>query len=364
MATQVLVSCSPMSERAKMAEEIRVGIIGTGGIAHSQAKALTAIEGVRLAAGCDIREDTLKDFAEEFGCERTFADYSELARLKDLHAVSVCTPNFLHKDPTIAALKAGKHVMVEKPMAMNAQEAQEMVDAAEEGDGTLTMGFQWRLGPQAQAIKRFVDDGQLGKVMFARVQALRRRGIPSWGVFGRKDLQGGGPLIDIGVHLIETAHYLMGEPRPTAASAQMFTYMGDRPPVATGPWGEWDWKTYTVEDLAIGFIRFENGAVMSVESSFCAHIRDDVFNITLMGEQGGATVVPPMLFKDEAGIMVNVEPSFIGKWNTMERKIQDWIGFVRGEGETQCPAISGLTVQKMLDGLYESAEQGREVPIE
>ncbi len=347
-----------------MAKSIRVGVVGTGGIASFQAKFLSAIEDVEIVAGCDVREDALQEFAEKFELDKTFTDFNEMVKMEDLDAVTVCTPNFLHKEPTVAALRAGKHVLVEKPMAMNAQEAQEMVDAAVASDATLTMGFQWRLGPAPQALKRFIDAGQIGNVLFSRVQAMRRRGIPSWGVFGQKELQGGGPLIDIGVHLIETAHFLMGEPKPVAASAQMFTYLGDKPNDVECPWGTWDWKTYTVEDLAVGFVRFENGAVMSVESSFVAHIKQDVYNVQIMGEKGGCIVDPPTIFKDEAGTMVNVEPGYMGKWNTMERKIGDWIAFLRGEGETQCPAVSGLNVQKILDGLYASAEAGKEVPID
>jgi predicted dehydrogenase len=347
-----------------MAAAIRVGVVGTGGIARSQAKALLKLEHVSIVAGCDVREDALKDFAEEFEVQHTFADFNELAALDGMDAVTVCTPNFMHKDPTIAALAAGKHVLVEKPMAMNAQEAQAMVDAANASEATLTMGFQWRLGPAPQTLKRFIDAGQIGNALFARVQALRRKGIPSWGVFGQKHLQGGGPLIDIGVHLIEAAHYLMGEPRPVAASAQMFTYLGNKPPTTDTTWGDWDWETYTVEDLAVGLVRFENGAVMSVESSFVAHVKENHFGIQIMGDKGGCTVSPPVLFTDQAGTMVNVEPVVIGKWDTMERKIAEWIAFLRGEAETQCPAESGLMVQKILDGLYKSAEDGREIAIE
>ncbi len=346
-----------------MAEPIRVGVVGTGGIAQFQAKSLLKLEGVEIVAGCDVREEALKDFAEKFEVPHTYTDFNEMMDLAHMEAVTVCTPNFMHRDPTVAALKAGKHVLVEKPMAMNAEEARQMVQAARQSEGTLTMGFQWRLGPGPQTLKRFIEAGQIGRPLFARVQALRRRGIPSWGVFGRKELQGGGPLIDIGVHLIEAAHFLMGEPKPVAASAQMFTYLGDKPPETDSKWGPWDWETYTVEDLAIGLVRFENGAVMSVESSFAAHIQEDTYGIQIMGEKGGCTVSPPRLFKDEAGTMVNVEPVVVGKWNTMEKKIEEWIGFLRGECETQCPAEAGLMVQEILDGLYASAEAGREVSL-
>ncbi|MFO7957617.1 MAG: Gfo/Idh/MocA family oxidoreductase [Candidatus Brocadiia bacterium] len=347
-----------------MPQKVRVGFIGTGGIAGLQAKNLSDIEDVEIVAGCDISEEALAKFAEKYEVPQTFTDYNEMLQLDELDAVTVCTPNIAHKDPTIAALKAGKHTMVEKPMAMNAEEAQAMVDAGEQSEATLTMGFQYRLSPAAQTLKRFVDDGQIGGVMFARVQALRRLGIPNWGVFGRKELQGGGPLIDIGVHLIECAHFLMREPKPVAASARMFTYAGDKPCEVDCQWPDWDHETYTVEDLAVGFVRFDNGAVMSVESSFVAHIEENVFNVQIMGEKGGCTLHPPMVFKNEAGTMVNVEPAHMGKWHSMTKKIQDWIARIRGERETQCPAEAGLMVQKILDGLYRSAEEGKEIPID
>ncbi len=346
-----------------MAKLVRVGFIGTGGIATRQAQRLAQLKEVEIVAGCDVSKEALAKFAETYKVRRTFADFYQMVQSPDIDAVSVCTPNYLHKDPTVAALKTDKHVLVEKPMAMNAQEAQAMVDAGEASKGTLTMGFQMRLSPAAQALKRQIDEGRLGKVFFVRCQALRRRGIPSWGVFGRKELQGGGPLIDIGVHIMEVAHYLMGEPKPTAASAQMFTYLGDKAPAVLCPWGPWDYKTYNVEDLAIGLIRFESGAVMSVEASFAAHIKDDVFNLQIMGEKGGCILHPPTVYTDEAGQMVNIEAGFHGNWDSMDRKIDDWIARIRGEKETQCPAEAGLNVQKMLDGLYISAGKGKEITI-
>jgi predicted dehydrogenase len=347
-----------------MPQQIRIGVIGTGGISRSQCKYLSQIDEVEVVAGADISEEALSSFAEQFECEHTFEDYHDLVQLDELDAVTVCTPNFLHAEPTIAALKAGKHVMVEKPMAMNADEARAMVDAAEAAGVTLTIGFQWRLGPQAQAIKQYSAEGHLGQVMYARVQTLRRRGIPSWGVFGRKDLQGGGPLIDIGVHLMETAHYLMGEPRPVSASANTWTYLGDREPTTPGKWGKWDHTTYTVEDLAVGMIRFDNGAMMAVESSFAAHIEKDCFDVTLMGDRGGARLMNGELFTDMAGRMVNISPQNLEDYHAMEAKIENWVGVLRGETENECPAESGLTVQKMLDALYRSAEEGKEVEID
>ena len=346
-----------------MADTVRIGYIGTGGIANFQVKQLLERrKDVQIVAGCDVSEEAVKKFAEEFNVPHTFSDYNEMLAHEELDAVSICTPNFMHKDPAVAALQAGKHVLVEKPMAMSAEEAKAMVAAEDASQGTLTMGFQYRLGAEAQILKRFSREGQFGDVLFARVQAMRRRGVPNWGVFGRKELQGGGPLIDIGVHLIECAHFLMGEPKPIAASAQMFTYMGDKPSDVDSSWSGWDYKTYTVEDLAVGFVRFENGATMAIESSFIAHAKD-AFNVQIMGTEGGCTLHPVAVFKDEAGTMVNIEPGYVPKYNSMAKKMDDWIARIKGERETQCPARAGLMVQEILQGLYDSAAAGKEVEI-
>ena len=180
-----------------MPKKVRIGFVGTGGIAAFQARILQKMEGVQVIAGADVSEKALSKFVDEFHIAHSFDDYNEMLQLKEIDAVSVCTPNYLHKDPAIAALKAGKHTLVEKPMAMNAREAQAMVDAARASKRKLVIGFQYRYSPPAQVIKRYVNEGNFGEVLFARVQALRRRGIPSWGVFGRKDLQGGGPLTSV-----------------------------------------------------------------------------------------------------------------------------------------------------------------------
>jgi len=348
-----------------MSKKMRVGVIGTGVISRAQAKILVEIEDVEIVAGADVSEEALKKFTEEFDCPHTFSDYNEMLKLDELDAVTVCTPNFLHKVPTIAALQAGKDVMVEKPMALNAVEAQEMIDAAEAAGKTLCIGFQWRLGPQSQALKKFARAGQFGKVMFARVEAMRRKGVPSWGTFTNKELNGGGPLIDMGVHAIEVGHYLMGEPKPIAASAQTWTYLGDKPVEVPGTFGVWDHENYTIEDLAVGQIRFDNGAIMAVECSFVAHIeKESIFNVMLMGEKGGARLLPPAVFADQAGSMVNIEPQSIPNYHAMKPKMENWIAYLRGEIETECPASAGLMVQKMLDALYRSAEEGREVAID
>ena len=166
-----------------------------------------------------------------------------------------------------------------------------------------------------------------------------------------------------GVHILELAHYMMGKPAPVAADGACYTYLGNRKPEALAPWGDWDHKTYTVEDLAVGMLRFENGATLVIESSFAAHIDKDVWNVSLMGEKGGATFDPPTLFHDQMGYMFNETPAFIGKQDPFEQKILHFIDCIRTGKPCESPGEDGLAVQKMLDAIYHSSETGKPVSV-
>jgi len=202
--------------------------------------------------------------AEQYGIDGIYTDFRKMLAEVKPDAVSICTPNGAHAEGSIAASNAGAHVLVEKPMAMSAAEALKMISAAKKKRRKLVIGFQYRYDAKTSFIKEAVDAGRMGKVVYGRIQALRRRGIPNWGVFGRKDLQGGGPLIDIGVHALEMTHFAMGSPKPVSASGSIFTYLADRKSNVVSQWPNWDHNNYTVEDLAIGQIRFDNGAILSI----------------------------------------------------------------------------------------------------
>jgi len=351
-----------------------IGFIGTGGISHAHATGLTKVPGVQIVAGCDIKADALDRFCEKWGKDiRRYKDYKEMLRKeKDLDAISVCTPNGVHCAPTIAALNAKKHVIVEKPMAMSAKEAKQMLAASVKNKRHLTIGFQWRFDKRSQMIRKQIEAGNFGKILYVRVQALRRRGIPNWGVFGQKKLQGGGPMIDIGVHCCEMAHYMMGSPKPVSATGNCWTYMGNKPMQAVCQWPDWDHKTYTVEDLAAGMVRFDNGAMMSVEASFCAHIEKDVWNVQIMGEKGGANWELGQVFTDQTGYMWNMTPSFLGgggganglDWNDIFNvKMRSFVECARDGKPDIADGKYGVMVQQILDGIYSSSELGKEVRI-
>ena len=347
--------------------KLRIAFIGAGGIAGTQMRCFKEMDDVEMVAIADISETALESRSTEYNIAECFADYESMLSKVSPDAVSVCTPNGLHAPAAIASLSAGAHVIVEKPLAMNAREGKAMLDAAGNHRRKLVIGFQQRFDPRAQFIRKAVDSGRLGRILFGRVQALRRRGIPNWGVFGRKELQGGGPLVDIGVHVLEAVHYIMGAPRPVAASGNVFTYVGDRQSETVCRWPDWDHKTYTVEDLAVGQVRFEDGAVIHVESSFAAHIQADVWNFQLMGDKGGATWDPLSIARDDNGYMVNTEPGWLPKSgfeSTFGAKLRNFVDHVLYNKPTLAPAEHGLMVQKMMDAIYLSAEKGREVDIE
>jgi len=357
------------SKKSTKKKVLRVAFIGAGGIAGAHMRYLSEMEDVELVALADLNMDVMKKHAETYNIPEPhlFKDWKEMLASVKPDAVSVCTPNSLHAPATIDALNAGAHVIVEKPMAMNAKEAQDMIDAAKKAKRKLVIGFQYRYSPKTQFLRDQIARGKFGDIMYVRCQALRRRGIPNWGVFGRKDLQGGGPMIDIGVHCLEMAHYAIGSPKPVAAFGNTFTYLGNKPSkkIASN-WAGWDYKNYTVEDLAVGQIRFDNGAILTIEASFAAHIKQDLWNFQVMGEKAGATWEPLEVFHDDMGHMLNTTPTWVGAdgfGENFQKKMRNFVDHTLHGKETDAPAEHGLMVQKMLDGIYAAAEAGHEVEI-
>ena len=349
---------------------VGIAVIGSGGIAkiaHLPAYSKLRDEGkVDIIALADVNEETAKEAAAKFNVSNIYTDYAALLQLPEVDAVSVCTPNYLHMQTTIDALNAGKHVLVEKPIALNAVEGAAMLYAAERNNKKLQVGLNLRYGQYPQAIKRFINDGKLGDIYFARAHALRRRGIPGWGVFTQKDKQGGGPLIDIGVHILDLTLWMMGHPEPASVTGQTYTKFGTREGVI-GLLGKWDPKIFTVEDFAAGFVRFKNGATLVLESSFCANIEKDEFSSQIMGTEGGAILDPfdgtrNKLFREESGSLIDSVPFPLPNYpQTHELEIRAFIQAIADDTPVEVPGEQGLMVTRILDAIYESSETGKEI---
>ena len=341
-----------------------VGIIGSGGIAsHAHLPALEKQEDVKIMAICDIKEEAMKENVEKYKIPHQFTDYNKLLEMPEIDAVHICTPNDTHMDPTIQALKAGKHVICEKPIGRNAAEGKAMVEAAKKSGKKFMVAQCWRWNQDIQALKRFIDAGELGDIYMARVWALRRRGIPGWGVFINKEKQGGGPLIDIGVHILDFTMYLMGNPKPIAACGKTYTNIG-KEPGHVGMLGDWDYKNYTVEDYAAGFIRLDNGASLIIESSFAANIEEDKFTTTFLGTKGGAQSAPLKIFGEQHGALTNITPTGLKTTNIYEGEIRAFYDAIRDDTDVPVTGEQALNVIKIIDGIYRSNDEGKEVSID
>lgn len=353
-----------------MKRKWKVGVIGTGSISHEHIRAYLKNENVELYALCDINPARVHSMAEQYGVpqERAFTDMADLLALPEIDAVSVCTWNSAHAPCTIAALEAGKHVLCEKPMALNAQEALSMQQAAEKAGKILQIGFVRRFGNDCATIRDFVNAGYFGDFYYAKATYLRRNGCPG-GWFGEKARSGGGPLIDLGVHVIDLVRYLMGNPQPVSVYGATFQKLLNRPQIKKqGGYSASDRSgddVFDVEDLASAMIRFDNGTVLHVEAAFSLNIKEDSGEIELFGSKAGAKLDPQVhLYSDVNGYLVNVDfdqdtaLSFDGLF---ANEISHFIDCVRGRAECIAPASDGVTLMRILDAIYESGRTGHEV---
>lgn len=345
-----------------MTEPLRVGIVGAGGIAQgvhipNYLKCGSRVEIVALA---DIQLDRAKEVAATHHIPYVFASVEEMLDKVSLDAVSVCTPNKFHVSVTLAALEAGCHVLCEKPPALCWQEAELMADAAQRAGKILTYGLHYRHFPEVETLKKFIDAGDLGEIYASRAIAVRRRGIPGWGVFTNKELQGGGPLIDIGVHMLDTALYLMGYPLPDTVFAATYQKIGNRQGV--GMMGDWDWKQFSVEDMARGMIRFQNGSTLILETAFAANVeKRETMQVSLMGDKAGADVFPLKIYEERHDTLLDTTPAFLPKKGGHELEIERFVDACLGGAKPITTPEQGVALQKLLDALYRSAELGKPV---
>ena len=352
-------------KKVKSTDVVGIGIIGGGGIAQGvHIPGYQALKTAKVLAVSDPVEATQQIARDKFGVESTYSDYKEMLERDDIHAVSITTPNFLHMQAAIDALNAGKHVLCEKPLAMNAKEGAKMVEAAKKNDRKLMCGYNHRFRPEIQTLKKFAEDGALGSMYFARVQALRRRGIPSWGLFVSKEKNGGGPLIDIGVHMLDATLHVLGFPKPIAVSGKTYQMFGKKSDVM-GLMGQWDYKNFTVEDFAVAQVRFENGMILSLESSFCANIAEqEIMNFQILGDKGGCTLSPLQMHTEQNMTLLDIQPAFLPQ-NVQSHfaQIASFVDSVLNDTPVYTPGEEALQVTRIIDAIYESSEKGREVKL-
>jgi len=355
-----------------MADKLRIGIIGSGGIAQGcHMKGYSTIPDLcEIVAVSDVNIETAKTAAEKFGVDKTYTDYKEMLANEKLDGVSVATPNKYHMQPTIDALEAGVNVLCEKPLGMNADECRAMCRAAEDSGKILQVGLQSRFNGPSRWLKSYIDEGNVGDVYFARAQALRRRGVPGWGVFIEKDKQGGGPLIDIGVHILDLTLFLMGYPKPVSATGKTWDSLGKNPALWNA-WGDYDRKKFTVEDFAVGLIKFDNGAVVSLESSFMGNGPEE-FHTQLYGTKAGAIIDPYKggndaikIFTEESRLLMDVQPANIPHVESAHTdEVKAFVDAIINKKSSPVPGLNGLILNAIFDAIYKSSVTGNEEKVD
>lgn len=343
--------------------KIRAGVIGLGMGRHHVSGYQTHPE-AEVVAIADMDTARLEEIGDKSGVARRYLSGEEMLAEEALDVVSVATPNKYHKPLVIAALEAGCHVLCEKPMAMNAEEARAMIATAQKADRRLMINFSYRFTEQSMALKDQVDAGVLGEVYFARTIWHRRRGLPRFGGwFGQKTLSGGGPLIDLGVHRLDLALWLMGYPRPAWVMGSTYN------PIATAL-ARAQGVQYDVEDLAVGMIKFDNGATLELEASWAANIQErELMETRLLGTKGGLVQrnveetykFEAEIYLEQNGVHYDMKlhppsrPAHCAMYHLIDSIAHDTPQIATGE--------EGLLVMEILDAIYQSAEEGRPVQI-
>jgi len=339
---------------------LKIGLVGAGSIGTIHAGSIRSIEEAELSAIVDVRLDRAKALAEEHGVEKVYEDYLEMLDREQPDAVVIATPNYLHARMTIDSLNRGAHVFCEKPMAMNAQEAEKMVKARNKSGKILMLGMCQRFRDDSKAIRDLVLRGELGNIYFTKITLLRRAGIPGMGSwFTTKAFSGGGPLIDLGPHVLDLALWLQGFPRPVSVKGYTFSKLGTQNK-CLGSWGIPEpGGPFDVEDLAVALIRLEGGGVMHLETSWALYTKDDTFNIVLSGDKAGASLTPSFKFTEVEGKWVETEIK-CAEVNVYLEEMKHFVECIKQNKSPEPLPEHGVLVMKIIDAIYRSADRGRE----
>jgi predicted dehydrogenase len=346
-------------------ETINVGVIGAGGISRIHLHTLSNLPGVRIAAIADVIPANAQERAQQFQIPQVFTDYHELLAMDEIAAVHVCTFNQAHRAPTVDALNAGKHVLVEKPLAATLADATEMVRTARRTGKLLMCGFKSRYSDDIMAAKSIIDSGELGDIYYAETVDNRRRGIPGRS-FVRQASAGIGAVADVGVYSLDTALHLMGHPTPVSVSGITTNVIGKTHPPALGAMWRWNPDELEVEELGVAWIRFNNGAVLVLKTTWAMHM-DNLGGTLFLGPKAGLRLEPEFkVFRDQWGCLVDIAPQ-VKPTESVElfrREITDFYAAIREGRPSPIDPEGVLLTNVIIDGIIASAkESGREVAV-
>lgn len=351
-----------MPGKTKKADRVRAAVVGLG-MGSGHARGYHKCAGSELVAICDIDTERARRVADEYGVKRIYTDYQTMFTEEKLDAVSVATPNSLHAPVAIAALQAGINVLCEKPLSTSAVEGQKIADAARKSKGLFMMGMNNRFRDDTRILRATIERGELGEIYYARCGWVRRSGIPGAGTwFTRKEMSGGGPLIDLGVHALDLTLYLMGNPRPVSVFGATYGKFGPAGRAPGMPPRTDRTTVYDVEDLAAAQIRLENGATVVLEASWAQYCERERLYSEVYGDRGGATIDPLRIFTDHAGTAVDIAPA-VQPVNGHEAEVAYFVDCIANGRKPHATIEQALDVMKVLDGIYKSSQTGASVAL-
>lgn len=363
--------------------KVRIGIIGCGGIANQ--KHMPAMKNnsdlCEIVATCDIIRERAEKAAAEYGAPgcKVFEDYHDLLADPEVEVVHICTPNVSHSEIAIASFEAKKHVYCEKPMSHSTEEAKKMVEAWKKSGMQFTVGYQNRFRPEVQNLHAACEAGDLGDIYFAQAWAIRRRGVPTWGVFPNKKLQGGGPLIDIGTHALDITLWCMNNYDVDSITGSAFYKLGHLQQATEGNlFGPWDPETFEVEDSAFGYIKMKNGAAIQLNASWALNILESrEASTTLCGTKAGAEIHSGMshtkneliynrgrngqLMEEKLSPVGGV--AYFGGGGGEEGTIDNrqWLEAIQSGNSPLVKPEQALVVTQVLDNIYKAAAENKEI---
>lgn len=343
--------------------KLNIGVVGLGWPGAMHSEAVLAMPRLKLHAVADASPERIAKFTAEHAVERTFSDYAAMLADPELDAAIICLPNFLHADATMAALQAGKHVLCEKPPTLNVKEMKKIRAEAARRGLVYAFGRQMRFGGGMVAARKLIKAKKLGDIYYAKTTWYRNRGIPIGigGWFLDRKRAGGGAMIDIGIHTLDNAWFLMGAPRPVSVSAQVFQKFKSVVPAGVH---------FDVDDSGFAFIKFENGAVLSLETAWASNLPDSMMpewngaiSCLLHGDKAALQVMPELKLYRGGRESVGEEDVAAEKIDAFQAQMADFTKAIRTGGEPTSSATHGVYLMEMLDAIYKSSETGREVRI-
>ncbi|MGN7478329.1 Gfo/Idh/MocA family protein [Solibacillus silvestris] len=349
---------------------LKVGVIGGGSISEFHLGPYFANPEVEIAAICDQNKHRLQTLGEKYEAANLYTDVDDLLANDEMAAVSICTWNNSHAELAIKALESGKHVLLEKPLSITMEEAYAIEAAVKRSNKILQVGYVRRFASNVGVLKKFIDAEELGELYYAKASCLRRLGNPG-GWFSDISKSGGGPLMDLGVHMIDLCWYLMGKPKPISVTGNTYKKLGNRAHIENLSFykaADFNAEHNDVEDLANALIRFENGASLFVDVSFTLQAKQDEVSVKLYGEKGGAEIEPELVIVQERHeTILNVTPQidmpgfdFTGAFTN---EINHFVECCLTGKQPISPVEDGVAVMKMLTAIYESAATRQEIKL-